>query len=276
MATQTPYLVIKPRAGWQALNLMELWTFRDLLMTLATRDVKLRYRQTALGASWVVLQPLLGAGIFSFVFGKVAKLPSDGIPYFIFSYAGLLGWNAFSATLGKASASLLANAGLVSKIYFPRLILPISTLFSSVIDFLVAFAVMLVLLIVYHITPGIGILLLPFLLALTLLLALGIALFASAMMVTYRDVQYILPVMTQFLQYASPVAYAVSAVPARLQAAYFLNPLAGLLDAFRWSLLGRGELRVDYLLYATIFTFVVLLSGASYFKKVERRFADVI
>ena len=276
MTTQTPYLIIEPKKGWQTLNLAELWTFRDLMLTLAARDVKLRYRQTALGALWVVLQPLLGAGIFSFVFGKVAHLSSDGLPYFVFSYAGLLGWNAFNSTLNKASSSLLANAGLVSKIYFPRLILPISTLFSSVIDFLVAFAVMLVLLVLYHITPGIGILLLPLLLALVLLLALGIALFTSAMMVTYRDVQYILPVMTQFLQYASPVAYAVSTVPERLRAAYFLNPLAGLLDAFRWSLLGRGELRTDYLIYSTVFTLLTLLSGAVYFKKAERRFADVI
>ena len=275
-APARPFLTIQPTSGWQAINLRELWQFRDLLVTLAQRDVKLRYRQTALGALWVVLQPLMAAGIFSFVFGKVAKLPSDGLPYFLFSYAGLLGWNAFSATLGKSSGSLLGNAGLVSKVYFPRLVLPLSVVFSTLIDFAVALSLMAVLMVVYHVAPTAGLLLLPVWLALIILLAVGVGMYASALTVTYRDVQYVLPVLTQFLLYASPIAYAVSAVPPHLRFVYFLNPLSGLLEAFRWSLLGTGHLNIAQVGYSAGVTVLVFLGGAFSFKKMERKFADVI
>ena len=214
---EKPYLSIRPRSGWQALDVKEIWEFRDLLTTLGLRDIKLRYRQTALGAAWVILQPLMAAGIFSVVFGRIAKLPSDGVPYFVFSYAGLLGWNAFSSTLTKASGCLVANSGLISKIFFPRLILPLSTVFSSLIDFGVALVMMAVLLIAYGIAPGIGLLLLPVWLSLILLLAMGIGLYTAALTVSYRDVQYILPVITQFLLYGSPIAYALSAVPKKFE-----------------------------------------------------------
>lgn len=271
-----PHLTIKPRRGWQALDARELWQFRDLLLTLAQRDVKLRYRQTALGVLWVLLQPLLAAGIFSFVFGKVAKLPSDGVPYFVFSFAGLLGWNAFSSTLTKCSGCLIQNSQLVSKVYFPRLVLPLSTVFSTLIDFLVALAMMAVLMVAYHVIPHWGLLLLPLWLALIVLLAVGLGLVASALTVSYRDVQYVLPVVTQFLLYACPVAYAVSAVPAHLRALYFLNPLSGLLDAFRWSLLGRGNLHGSYIVYSIACVCVIFVWGAYSFKAMERKFADVI
>ena len=271
-----PYLTIKPTSGWQAINLRELWQFRDLLLTLAQRDVKLRYRQTALGALWVLLQPLMAAGIFSFVFGKVAKLPSDGLPYFVFAYAGLLGWNAFSSTLTKASGCLLQNANLVSKVYFPRLVLPLSVVFSTLIDFAVALGLMVVLMVVYHVAPTLALLLLPVWLALIVLLAVGVGLYASALTVTYRDVQYVLPVVTQFLLYASPVAYAVSAVPAHLRLVYFVNPLSGLLEAFRWSLLGTGHLDARIVAYSVAVTLLVFAGGALAFKKMERKFADVI
>ena len=275
-APARPFLTIQPTSGWQAINLRELWQFRDLLVTLAQRDVKLRYRQTALGALWVLLQPLMAAGIFSFVFGKVAKLPSDGLPYFLFSYAGLLGWNAFSATLGKSSGSLLGNAGLVSKVYFPRLVLPLSVVFSTLIDFAVALSLMAVLMVVYHVAPTAGLLLLPVWLALIILLAVGVGMYASALTVSYRDVGFILPVLTQFLLYASPVAYAVSAVPPHLRFVYFLNPLSGLLEAFRWSLLGTGHLDARIVAYSTVVTLLVFVGGALSFKKMERKFADVI
>ena len=275
-APARPYLTIKPTSGWQAINLRELWQFRDLLLTLAQRDVKLRYRQTALGALWVLLQPLMAAGIFSFVFGKVAKLPSDGLPYFVFAYAGLLGWNAFSSTLTKASGCLLQNANLVSKVYFPRLVLPLSVVFSTLIDFAVALGLMVVLMAVYHVAPTAALLLLPVWLALIVLLAVGVGLYASALTVTYRDVQYVLPVVTQFLLYASPVAYAVSAVPAHLRLVYFVNPLSGLLEAFRWSLLGTGHLDARIVAYSVSVTLLVFAGGALSFKKMERKFADVI
>jgi len=275
-APARPFLTIQPTSGWQAINLRELWQFRDLLTTLAQRDVKLRYRQTALGALWVLLQPLMAAGIFSFVFGKVAKLPSDGLPYFVFSFAGLLAWNAFSSTLTKTSGCLVQNANLVSKVYFPRMVLPFSTVFSSLIDFAVALGLMVVLMVIYHVVPGVGILLLPVWLALILLLSVGVGLYTSALTVTYRDVQYVLPVLTQFLLYASPIAYAVSAVPPHLRFVYFLNPLSGLLEAFRWSLLGTGHLDLAQVGYSAGVTVLVFLGGAFSFKKMERKFADVI
>ena len=271
-----PYLLIEPRAGWQALSVKELWQYRDLLMTLAWRDVKLRYRQTALGVIWVVLQPLIAAGLFSFVFGKVAKLPSDGLPYFLFAYAGLLGWSAFSSTLTKSSGCLLQNAQLVSKVYFPRLVLPLSTVFSSLIDFGVALIMLAVMMLVMGLHPGIGVLLLPVWLALILLLSVGLGLFASALTVTYRDVQYVLPVLTQFLMYASPVAYALSAVPLHLRWLYHLNPLSTLLEGFRWSLLGVGHLETGAITYSALVSVGIFIWGAFAFKKMERKFADVI
>ena len=272
-----PYLTIQPTAGWQAINFAELWQFRDLLTTLAQRDVKLRYRQTSLGVLWVILQPLLAAGIFSFVFGKVAKLPAPhGIPYLVFSYAGLLAWNAFNSTLTKSSTCLTGNANLVSKVYFPRLVLPLSTVFSTLIDFGVALVVMAILMAVNHVPLHLGILLLPVWLLLIVLLSLGVGLYASALMVSYRDIQYVLPVVTQFLLYASPIAYAVSAVPPHLRFVYFLNPLSGLLEAFRWSLLGTGHLDLAQVGYSAGVTVLVFLGGAFSFKKMERKFADVI
>ena len=276
LTAEKAHLTIRPTSGWQALNVREIWQFRDLLVTLAGRDIKLRYRQTALGVLWVIVQPLLAAGIFSFVFGKVAKLPSDGVPYFIFAYAGLLGWTAFSNTLTKTSFCLIQNSHLVSKVFFPRLVLPLSTVVSTMIDFAVALLMMVVLMVVYHITPHVGLLLLPVLLALLVLLALGVGLYAAALTASYRDVQYVMPVFLQMLLYASPVSYAVSAVPASLRHFYFLNPLSGLLEAFRWSLLGRGAVPWGFVAYSAVVTVVVFIIGAFAFKKMERRFADVI
>jgi lipopolysaccharide transport system permease protein len=276
---EQPRIKIRPARPWGSLlNLAEVWEFRDLLLALATRDVKLRYRQTALGAAWVVVQPLIGAGIFSVVFGRVAKLPSDGVPYFLFSYAGLLAWTAFSSTLSKASGSMVGNANLISKIYFPRVILPLSTVFSTLIDFGVALVMMAVLMAVYHVTPHVGLLLMPVLLLLVLLLASGVGLIAAALAVSYRDIQYVLPVLTQFLLYGSPVAYGVSAVPAAVRPLYDLNPLAALLEAFRWSLLGTGggpglAARVGV---AAAVSVAVFLGGVVVFRRMERRFADVI
>lgn len=275
-----PFRTLRAQTGWQALNLREVWLFRDLLLTLAGRDVKLRYRQTAVGALWVILQPLLAAGIFSFVFGKLANMPSDGVPYFVFSYAGLLGWNIFSGTILKVSASLVQNANLVSKVYFPRLILPLSMMFSTGLDFLVAFTLLPVLMIIAHVVPGVGLLTLPLWFALLLMLALGIGMYVSALAVTYRDVQYVMPVLMQFLLYASPVAYpltyALSKVPAAYRPFYYMNPLAGLLQAFRWSLLGHGSLPVAPVAYAAAVSVLVFFGGAYSFKKMERKFADVI
>lgn len=273
---QEPKTTIVPSTGWSALNLKQLWLYRDLLMTLARRDITLRYRQTALGIVWVILQPLLGAGILSFVFGTIGKFASDGLPYIVFSYAGMLAWNLYSSTLNKASLSLIQNANLISKVFFPRLILPVSTIFGTLLDFAIAFVVLLILLVIYGIMPGLAILTFPLWLLLTLMFALGLGLFASALTVSYRDVQFILPVALQMLFYASPVAYTTSSVPAHLRIYFYLNPLTGLLEAFRWSLLGRGQVNGGSLAYSAVVSILCFGLGALAFKKMERKFADVI
>jgi homopolymeric O-antigen transport system permease protein len=271
-----PYRTIRPRSGWQALNLRDLWQARELLLTLATRDVKLRYRQTLLGVLWVVIQPVLAASIFSLVFGRIANLPSHGIPYFIFAYAGILAWNAYQTTLIRVSGCIVQNNHVIVKISFPRLVLPISTVLSVMIDFGVALLVLVVLMLVNDIRPGLGILLLPVWLFLILLFSLGVGLAAATLMVIYRDVQYVIPVLIQLWLYASPVAYAAAAVPVRLRTLYFLNPLTALLEAFRWSLLGRGEIRWQYIVYSAFASFIAFICGALIFRRLEPRFADVI
>ena len=280
-ASARPLRTLRARPGWQTLNVRELWLFRDLLLTLAGRDVKLRYRQTAVGVLWVVLQPLLAAGIFAFVFGKVANLPSpEGVPYFVFSYAGLLGWNVFSGTVVKVSGSLVQNANLISKVYFPRLILPLSMMFSTLIDFAVSLALLPILMLIAHVAPSLSLLTLPLWFALILMLALGVGMVTSALAVTYRDVQYVIPVLMQFFLYATPVAYMLSyamhKIPAAFQPFYLLNPMAGLLEAFRWSLLGHEALPVVPVAYAAAVSVLVFFGGAYSFKKMERKFADVI
>ena len=273
VTSRKPYLVLRPPSGWAALDLRELWQFRDLLLTLAARDVKLRYRQTLLGIAWVVLQPLIAAGAFTLVFGVLANLPST----FIISYAGMLGWTIFSNTLTKGSTSLVTNAHLVSKVYFPRLALPLSVAFSTLIDFAVGLVMMVVLMGIYRHPPTLGLFLLPIWIVLLLALGTGIGLLTSALTVTYRDVQYIVPVLVMILQYVSPVGYLVAGtVPHRLLAHYMLNPLAGLIEAFRWSMLGSEEVHWAYVGYAGAISLLVLLIGALAFKRMERKFADVI
>lgn len=271
-----PTVVIRRSTGWRGLDPREVWAYRDLLLVLGVRDVKLRYRQTALGVVWVVLQPLIGAGVFALVFGRVAQLPSEGVPYFLFAYAGFLAWNAFQGTLTKSSMCLVQSSHLVSKVFFPRIILPLATVFSTLLDFAVAFAFLLVLWMVYDVAPGLNVLLLPVWMLLLQCLALGIGFYAAALTVRYRDVQHALPVLTQFVLYASPVAYAVSVVPESLRPFYVLNPLTGLLEAFRWSLVGHGTLAWGPVAYSAAVAVVVFLLGAMAFRRMERQFADVI
>ncbi len=271
-----PLLTIRPRSGWPPPNLRELWEFRDLFSRLTRREITLRYRQTALGVVWVLLQPLLAAGVFSFVFGQVADLPSEGVPYFIFAYAGLLVWNVFNATLGKASGSLVANAGLVMKVFFPRLVLPLSGVGTTLIDFGVSLAVMAALLVVGGITPGAGVLLTPVWLVVVLGLGLGLGMAAAAFMVRFRDIGYMLALVTQLLLYGSPVAYGLTAVPDSARPFVLLNPLTGVLEAFRWSLLGTSNLHLGALAYSVVTSALVFWAGAKVFARMEREFADVI
>lgn len=271
-----PSVVIRPPSRWRAVPLRELWRYRDLLLVLARREVTLRYRQTALGVVWVLMQPLAAAAIFTAVFSRVANLRTDGVPYFLFAYAGFLAWNAFQGTLTRAAASLVQNSQLVSKVYFPRLVLPLSTVMLTLLDFLVGLLLFAVVAPMRGVTLRIEMLLVPFWLAIVILLAIGIGMYLAALMVRFRDVQHALPVIMQFALYASPVGYALSAVPAGMRRWFLLNPMTGLLEGFRWSLVGGPTPDAGRTLYALVFTAVSLVLGAIAFRRMEREFADVI
>lgn len=272
-----PLVRIRPPRAWEALDLSVLWRYRDLLLALAVRDVKLRYRQTMLGVLWVVLQPLLGAGIFAFVFGRVARLDSGGEPYVLFAYTGLVAWNLFNGVVLKASGSLVANASLVSKVFFPRLLLPFSGAVSTLLDFGISLVVGAVLLFLSGQTPGLHLLLAPFWLFFLLLLATGFGLLCAALAVAYRDVIHVLPVGLQFLLYGSPVGYTIAVIPEGLpRLLYKLNPLAPLIEGFRVSLLGHGYIGLRSGLYACVASTLLFLVGLIVFRRMERQFADVI
>jgi lipopolysaccharide transport system permease protein len=272
----TPHLKIRPSSRWQAINFAEIWAFRDLINILAGRDVKLRYRQTALGVIWVVMQPLMGAAIFSFLSGALKKPGSQGL-IFPLTFVGMLIWTAFSSTLTKCSNCLLQNTNLVSKIYFPRLVLPLSTVVSTLIDFLVGAAMLVIFLVVYRISPTPALLLLPVCLFFVLLLSLGLGLVAAGLTVQYRDVQFVLPVFIQFMLLATPTWYQITDLPEKYQFLYMAYPLSGLLDACRWSVTpGSAVVHWGSVIYAMAFSVIVFIIGAYMFRSMERRFADVI
>jgi lipopolysaccharide transport system permease protein len=272
-----PRLIIRPRKSWLPPDPRDLWAFRELCFRFAARDITLRYRQTALGVTWVILQPLLGAGVLSFVFGGVAGLEGPpGVPYFVFSLAGMVGWTAFSQTATRSSGSLVANAQMIQKVFFPRLLLPVSTVLSTMVDVAVSIALLAVLLAVNGIWAGAAILTFPLWLLLFVTLGLGLGLVASSLMVTYRDVQYVLPVGVQLLLYASPVAYAVDAVPESARWAVALNPLTGILEGLRWSVLGTAPPSAGALVYSVVSCMALFIGGLLLFNRMERRFADVI
>lgn len=268
---------IRPSRGWRAVNLFELWRFRDLLWSLALRDIKLRYRQTALGVVWVVLGPLLSAGIFSFIFGNVADLPTgNDIPYFVFSYSGMIGWTLFSATVGKVTGAMVSNSNLVTKIYFPRLVLPFSTLAGTILNLIIAMSVMAVMWITTVANPSIRTLTLPFWMLILLATAMGLGLVAAAVQVTYRDVGQIMPTIVSLLLYVSPVAYAVQAIPAQYRDLYSLNPLVGALNGFRWSLGTTDDISLRYTAVSVVVAVVFMTIGLLAFVRMERNFADVV
>lgn len=259
------------------LDLAELWRYRDLWLTLALRDVKLRYRQTALGVAWVVLLPLLASGIFTLVFGVVAGLPSDGSPYFLFVFAGYLGWNAFQNTLQRCGTSLIGNTALVTKVYFPRIILPAASVLASLLDFAIGVAMLELVLLVRGETPGLASLaLVPLFMLLLQILALGAGFISAALSVKFRDVQYIVPFLIQLLLYASPVAYGVMAVPERVRRLYLLNPIAPLLDGLRTALLGRGDVHWLAIGGSALVSVALFAVGALFFLYQDRQYADVI
>ena len=273
-----PTQVLSATTGWSALNLRELLRSHELLFSLAWRDVRARYKQTALGILWVVVQPLLGAGIFSFIFSLVAGIEAPGdMPYFLFTLAGLVAWNSFSAILSRSSGALVANAPLVSKIYFPRLVLPVASVLTTLVDFLVAFTMLVVLAAIFwHLPGGWRVLLVPVCVALLWALSLGIGLCAAAVSVTYRDVLYALPVLSQFLMWGSAVLFPTSQVPERYLWIFYLNPIVSLIEVFRFAMLGAGEVRWDYFGYSSLVVLIVLFCGTFAFRRMERSFADVI
>lgn len=270
------HTAIIPASGWAALELGDLWRYRDLIAILTTRDVKLRYKQTALGVVWVILQPLVAALIFAVIFGRYAKLPSNGIPYLPFVFAGMLPWNLFAGALQRAGNSLISDSKLISKVYFPRMAIPVASSIAVLVDFGVALVVMLVLLPLYNIPFTANLLLLPFVLVLTLVLAIGVSLFLSALNVYYRDFMYALPFLIQVWMYASPVVYSADLIPGPLKPIFAVNPMVGVIDGFRWALLGLGDFPAISLLISVVLAAVLFVGGALVFQRVERNFADVI
>lgn len=271
-----PLSVYEPTHGWLSLRLGELWHYRELLYFLTWRDVKIRYKQTALGVAWAVLQPLITMVIFSVIFGQLAKLPSDGIPYPVFSYAALLPWGLFSGALQRAGTSLVTNANLITKVYFPRLVIPISAVAAGLVDFVISFVVLLGLMLYYKITPTWMILTIPFFVLLAVLTALAVSLWLSALNVQYRDVQYMIPFLIQAWMYASPVAYSAGLIPTGpWRIIYGLNPMAGVIQGFRWALLGGNPPDV-LMAISVVMVLLLLVSGLYYFRRMERTFVDVV
>jgi lipopolysaccharide transport system permease protein len=254
----------------------ELWEYRELLYFLIWRDVKVRYKQTAVGVAWAVFQPVITMVIFTIVFRMFAKVPSDGLPYSIFAYAALLPWNLFATALTRSSSSVVAESHLISKVYFPRLIVPLSATIAALVDFAIAFVVLLGLMIWFGIFPGRGVVSLPAFLLLALMTALAVGVWLSAINVKYRDVAYTIPLLSQLWMFASPIAYPVSVVPAEWRLLYSLNPMAGVIEGFRWSLLGKE--RPDFVLIGISSAVVIalLVGGLFYFKRMEQTFADVV
>jgi lipopolysaccharide transport system permease protein len=267
---------IEPAHGWLELRLREVWMYRELLYFFVWRDLKVRYKQTLIGVAWVVLQPLMSMGAFTLFFGKLAKLPSDGLPYPVFYFAALAPWTYFSTALSKTTNIVVGSQSLITKVYFPRLILPISGVVSGLVDLAISFVVLLALVLKYGLRPGAHAMWLPFLVLLSLATALGVGLWLSALNALYRDVGYVLPFVVQFWMLASPVAYPSSLVPAKWQWLYGLNPMAGVIEGFRWSLTGHGQPPNELMLASSLAVMVILVGGLMFFQGMEDTVADLV
>jgi lipopolysaccharide transport system permease protein len=267
---------IEPVHGWTSLNLRELWTYKELLYFFVWRDLKVRYKQTIMGVSWAVIQPILTMVIFSLFFGRLAQVPSDDLPYPIFSFAALVPWTFFANALTNASNSVVNSGNMLKKIYFPRMTLPIATVFSGLLDFFLSFLVLLVMMLFYGIAPTRNVVWLPFFLLVAIITALGSSLWLSAMNVQFRDVRYTIPFIIQAWLFATPVAYPSSLLPEPWRTLYGLNPMAGVVEGFRWALLGTDTAPSPIVLVSTLVAIVILVSGAFYFRRLERSFADVV
>jgi lipopolysaccharide transport system permease protein len=274
--SEKPLVLIEPRDKFFGLHLKDIWDYRELLYFLVWRDLKVYYRQTLIGGAWVIIQPLMTMLLFTAVFGKFAKVPSDGLPYPIFIYTALLPWNLFASSLGRGVSSVVGSANLVSKIYFPRLILPLSAALSPVVDFTIAFTILIGMMAWFHVSPTWGVTMLPLFLLFAVITALAVSLLLSAMNVRYRDIGHTIPFLTQFWMFATPVAYPVSMVPAKWRLLYSLNPMTGVIEGFRWALLGKGSLEFGVIIASFAMMLIVAFIGIVYFKHMERTFADVV
>lgn len=270
------HTVIKPRRGLARLNLAEVWQARELLGFLAWRDIVVRYKQTTIGILWAFLRPFLTMVIFTVVFGRIAKLPSDGVPYAVFTFVGLLPWQFFATAFAETAASIVGNGYMITKIYFPRLILPLASVAVGIVDFLVSFVILIFIMIGYRTPISPRVLALPLFFALCVVFTIGLGLWTAALYVRYRDMRHLIPFLTQFGMYVSPVAYSTSSVPARWRFLYSLNPMTAVIDGFRWSLLGTTQLYVPGIAAGTVSSIVLLIVALYYFKQTETVFADVM
>jgi lipopolysaccharide transport system permease protein len=272
-----PVVLIQPSKGWVGLRLRDLWEYRELIYFLTWRDIKVRYKQSVLGIMWAVINPFMTMVVYTIFFGTLAKIPSDGIPYPIFSYTGLLPWILFSSALSVASRSMVASGNMISKIYFPRMIVPLASVMSSVVDFFIAFIILIGMMLFYSITPTIAMLWLPALILLALISALGVGFWSSALMVRYRDVGYLMPFVTELWKFITPVVYPASMIPEKWRLLYFLNPMTGVVEGFRYALLGSSQsLSLPMILVSSGIAVLVLVSGLFYFRRMEKQFADMI
>jgi lipopolysaccharide transport system permease protein len=267
---------IQPSSGWGSLNLAELWAHRELVYFLTWRDVKVRYKQTALGAIWAIIQPIMTMAVFALFFGRLAKVPSDGVPYPLFAFTALVPWMFFSNGLTQASNSLVHNANLLTKVYFPRLAIPISTVMAGALDFVLSFVVLVAFVAYYGITPTANVVWLPLFALLALVTSLGVGLWAAAINVQFRDVRYTIPFLTQFWMFGTPVAYPSSLLPEPWRTVFGINPMVGVVEGFRWSLVGAKTAPGPIIALSSLVAVALLVSGAYYFRRMERTFADIV
>ena len=271
-----PIVRIRPAKRALDLNLRELWEYRDLLVFLAWRDITVRYKQTLLGAAWAIIQPLFSMVVFTIFFGRLAGIPSDGTAYPVFTYVALLPWQYFAAAMTQSSNSLVGSSTLLTKVYFPRLVIPLSAVLPPLVDFAIALVVLLGLMVGYRVAPTVNVVLLPAFLLVAVVAALGVGLWLSALNVPYRDVRYAVPFLVQFWMFASPVVYGSGLVPAEWRVLYGLNPMTGVIEGFRWALLGTGPGPGAMTAVSVASALLLLLSGLAYFRRMERTFADVV
>lgn len=274
MEQKQHYKVIQPTSGWQLIDFKELWRYKDLLYFLTLRGIKARYAQSVLGVAWAIIQPLFTTLVFTIVFGNLAKVDSDGIPYILFSYLALWPWNYFSGTLTESANSLIQNANMITKVYFPRMVLPLSSILSKLLDFIIAFVVVVGMMIYFQVMPGWGLVVLPLLIIQLLMCSLGMGMMLSAMAVKYRDVKHAMTFVVQLLLYAAPVVYSTTAVPEPYQKFYILNPMVGVIEGFRAAFLNR-PMPWEWILPGTIVGLIIFVFGMMYFRRMERIFADV-